>query len=885
MKKFYKKIFAQEKKLNIKLKAFLVDDEYYYEMNPEVIDSGESPLEHYDRIGWKKLNNPSLKFDTARYLEEHQDVNKSKLNPLNHYATHGYLENREIFPVNEIDQIVDGKLVSAAQGDSQIDNPNHEGILNSEGCNHHSLELKSESAIEVDCLLNFLFDAEYYLSENPDVVNAGIDPYEHFTHYGWKEYRNPSIHFNVNQYLQMNEDIKLAEINPLLHYVNFGRHEGRKLFAVKQSDDRYMNAYYELNSMHSGYSASPEYAPCIKAPVIVNKDAPKVIAFYLPQFHPFEENDKWWGKGFTEWTNVAKAVPQFEGHYQPRLPSDLGYYDLRLTEVMAEQTKMAAAHGVDGFCFHYYWFAGHRLMERPIEQYLAEKENLNFPFCLCWANENWTRRWDGSENDILMAQEHSESDNEAVFYDLLRYFKDERYITVEGKPVLVIYRPDIIPDINGLTTQIRKLAIKEGFPGIHLVATNAFGFDQHRELGFDAIVEFPPHNVQSECINYDISTLNNDFSGYVFKYDDVIDYSLERIQGMDDIELAKGYYPTVMTGWDNSARKPGKGNIFHGATPAKFQNWLEGCYLWSKETHPKESQFVFINAWNEWAEGTYLEPDKKYGYAYLNAVRTTVNEVLNDAKQLNNFASTVTAKKQSNYIVVAHVFYEDLVDEICDEIILAQKYKKLDVALSIPNSFSLDKAKQLVKRLRPVKLIVSENRGRDVWPFLQTLTAINKMDYLFGCKIHSKKSTHIAKGNEWRRSLYSGLLSEQAISDFDSLTSKSEKSAIIAPKDFICELDGYNLRDNLKNLEKLMSIYNVELTEFQDFVAGTMFWFSFNWANKLEKELVNRELFGPELGAIDGTVAHAFERFFTTHAREAGFEVSLFTKKSEFLPY
>ncbi|MFL9806331.1 glycoside hydrolase family 99-like domain-containing protein [Vibrio cyclitrophicus] len=860
MKTIYKKLFKTKSRENTKLKSVLIDPAYYFSTYPEVKESGLEAAEHFDAVGWKLGHNPSKEFNTNKYLEAHRDVKASGVNPLNHYVTFGYLEGRETFPVVELSGKSSEKL-SLSEGKVQ------------------EKPALCEASIAAKCLFELLFDENYYLANNDDVREAGIDAYEHFSNYGWKEYRNPSAHFNVYKYLEENIDIKEAGINPLLHYVNYGRNEGRTISSNGQADKKFLTAYQELSVVHSGHSTAPEYAPCIKAPLKKDKDAPQVIAFYLPQFHPFKENNAWWGKGFTEWTNVAKAVPQFEGHYQPRLPSDLGYYDLRLIEVMEEQTKMAAAHGVDGFCFHYYWFAGHRLMERPIEQYLAAKESIDFPFCLCWANENWSRRWDGSENDILIAQEHSEEDNEAVFYDLLRHFKDERYITVDGKPVLVIYRPDIIPDINGLTNQLRALAEKEGLPGIHLVATNAFGFDQHVELGFDAIVEFPPHNVKAECINYKLNVYNNHFDGAVFNYDDVVEYSLDRIQTMDNKKLASSYYPTVMTGWDNSARKPGKGHVFFGATPRKFQNWLEGCYRWSQNAHPKGAKFVFVNAWNEWAEGTYLEPDKKYGYAYLNAVRSTINEVLTDAQALEKLVRSVNSKKQSDTVVVAHIFYEDLVDEICDEINAARKHKKMDVALSIPNSFSLAKSKELIKRLNPVKIVVSENRGRDVWPFLQTLIALKGMNYKYGCKIHSKKSTHIAKGEEWRRSIYSGLLSKRAILAFENIIEKSDKLAIVAPSSFMCELEGDRLTDNVEALQRLKAIYKMKDSQgYQPFVAGTMFWFSFEWATLLESDKVDRELFGPELGAIDGTMAHAFERIFTAIAVEFQFNNETYTR-------
>jgi lipopolysaccharide biosynthesis protein len=873
----------QTKKEQDLLLESLFDAEYYKEMYPEVC--GTEAFEHYDTFGWKVFKNPSHKFDTKKYLDENEDVREAGMNPLIHYITFGYIEEREVYAVCNSEGDVE------SNEKTENTNVNISSDMISSEYNTDSTDViasikrdKAKLAIENDFLLNFLFDEEYYLAENSDLKEADISLYEHFINYGWKENRNPSAYFNVNRYLEMHEDAKNMGINPLIHYVNYGRDLGYKLSTPTPPQDRFFSGYSELNVMHAGGSTAPEYAPCILAPVIKNDDAPKVIAFYLPQFHPFKENDAWWGKGFTEWTNVAKAIPQFEGHYQPRLPSDLGYYDLRLTEVMEEQVKMASAHGVDGFCFHYYWFAGHRLMERPLEQYLAEKENLDFPFSLCWANENWTRRWDGSEHDILMAQKHSKEDNEAVFYDLLRYFKDERYITVEGKPVLVIYRPDIIPDINGLASQLRALAVKEGFPGLHLVATNAFGFDQHKEVGFDAIVEFPPHNVQAGTIGNKVTLLNDEFSGNIFEYNDIADYSLARLHDMDK-EVASSYYPTVMTGWDNSARKPGKGHVFHNATPAKFQRWLEGDYRWSQESHPEGAKFVFINAWNEWAEGTYLEPDKKFGYAYLNAIRSTINEVLIDAKKLTDFALTVNAKKQSDSVIVAHVFYEDLVDEICDTILEAKKYKQLDVAISIPNSFSLRKARQLVKLLKPVKLVVSENRGRDVWPFLQTLTVLKGMNYKYGCKIHSKKSTHLAKGDKWRQSMCKGLISREALDLALNKLAEADTIGIVAPSTFMFELKDDALRDNLPNLDKLSSIYDCVINSSLPFVGGTMFWFNFKMISSLMTPLANRELFGPELGAIDGTIAHAYERFIPSIAAGNGFIIDEYEIPDLFTPY
>ena len=271
-----------------------------------------------------------------------------------------------------------------------------------------------------------------------------------------------------------------------------------------------------LSFAEGGCDAS--YAPIRTSAVTVAKDEPRVIAFYLPQYHPIPENDKWWGRGFTEWTNVSKATAQFLGHYQPRLPGELGYYDLRLPDIMQRQIELAKLYGVTGFCFHYYWFDGHRLLEKPLDLFLSQKgKGFELDFCLCWANENWTRRWDGSESDILIQQNHSEDDNRRVFLDLLKYLQDPRYIKIDGKPVIVLYRPAIIPDIQKLAALWREEAVKAGFPGLYLISTNSFEFDDPASIDFDALCQFPPHGLWKHLdVKTDqVEKLNEAFSGLV----------------------------------------------------------------------------------------------------------------------------------------------------------------------------------------------------------------------------------------------------------------------------------------------------------------------------------------------------------------------------------
>ncbi|MGE0531961.1 MAG: glycoside hydrolase family 99-like domain-containing protein [Hyphomonadaceae bacterium] len=349
----------------------------------------------------------------------------------------------------------------------------------------------------------------------------------------------------------------------------------------------------------------------------------KLVAFHLPQFHPIPENDAWWGKGFTEWTNVTKAVPQFVGHHQPRLPSDLGFYDLRTPGALAQQAALARRYGLSAFCFHYYWFGGRRLLEAPIESFLVDR-SIDIEFCLCWANEHWTRRWDGDEHEILIAQDHNPEQHARLFDDLARHMEDSRYLRIDGKPLLVVYRPAIVDRIGEMTAQFRELAARRGWPGMYLVATNAFRFDDHVALGFDALVEFPPHGLVADRIEEKLRWLNQHHTGAVFDYGAVARFEAQRLQR--ERATAEAIFPGVMPSWDNEARRPGAGVIYHSSTPDAYEGWLRAAVANARATLPADRRMVFINAWNEWAEGAYLEPDRAHGCAYLEATLSALRD-------------------------------------------------------------------------------------------------------------------------------------------------------------------------------------------------------------------------------------------------------------------
>jgi len=363
------------------------------------------------------------------------------------------------------------------------------------------------------------------------------------------------------------------------------------------------------------------------------------LAIYLPQFHPIPENDLWWGKGFTEWTNVVKAKPLFKGHYQPQLPSELGYYDLRDPEVREAQASLAKENGIYGFCYYHYWFNGKRVLERPFNE-VIESGRPDFPFLLCWANENWTRRWDGEEQEILLKQSYSEEDDVNHILQLLSYFRDDRYIKINGKPVFLVYKTDLMPDAKRTAAIWREISRKNGIDDIYLIRVEATDWQTRpEEIGFDASMQFQPD--WRKISNFRIaSDLNLNIYSHFIKLqaiaklykkifrpnlalwdNTVIDYE-KYINDFESPELTSyKRYPCVMPSWDNSPRRQnGNSIVFLNSSPALYGKWLKST-VDKFQPYSKEENLVFINAWNEWAEGNYLEPSQKYGYKYLQATK------------------------------------------------------------------------------------------------------------------------------------------------------------------------------------------------------------------------------------------------------------------------
>lgn len=371
----------------------------------------------------------------------------------------------------------------------------------------------------------------------------------------------------------------------------------------------------------------------------------KPIAIYFPQFHAIPENNKWWGEGFTDWTKVKEGYPLFEGHHQPRIPAG-GYYDLTNKEVIAQQIAMAKRHGIYGFTIYHYWFDGKQLLETPKELILNNKD-LDIPFCLTWANETWARRWEGKDSEILIEQTYEPTREKwKEHFDYVKaYLTDERAIKIDGKPVFQIYRPHLVTQVKEMLSYWRELAREEGIGELYFMAVKSFDFPNNSILdAFDGVLLFNPHeavnsreyrglqvlleNLLRHCPESWVEKMRAFRSKARTKhlthpYRKVFDVVLKRNFQYKD----KDTFKMAFLEWDNTARYKEKATIYHGCTPVVFEECFTNLMKQESAKHGEEKQFVFINAWNEWAEGTYLEPDTDNGYAYLEALQRAVNAV------------------------------------------------------------------------------------------------------------------------------------------------------------------------------------------------------------------------------------------------------------------
>ncbi|MBZ9573716.1 glycoside hydrolase family 99-like domain-containing protein [Modicisalibacter sp. MOD 31.J] len=707
-----------------------------------------------------------------------------------------------------------------------------------------------------------LFDAEWYRQHNPDVHSRGLDPLAHYQRHGGYEGRAASADFDTASYLRQHPELIDRREHPLLHYLRSRPGQGGEATHHAASGDRLFPILFEGAAKPSEqYVAPTEYA-------LDGDTRMRAIAFYLPQFHPIAENDRWWGKGFTEWTNVSKAVPQFVGHEQPRLPGELGFYDLRIPEVQERQVELARQHGIEAFCFHYYWFSGRkRLLERPIDQYVANP-NIDFPFCLCWANENWTRRWDGQENDVLMEQRHEPQDDLEFIEDIAPLLEDPRYLRVDGKPVLIVYRVDIIPDAARTARTWREFCRERGIGELHLVCAQSFGIGDPEPYGFDAAVEFPPHALQARQIEGELEFLNPEFAGRVYDYRDVVASQIAKPR--PEYRL----YPTVFPAWDNEARKPGRGHIFHGANPGDYRRWLDDACRRS-DANAGDGQLVFINAWNEWAEGAYLEPDRRHGYAFLRATQEVLAHYPAAHAAPRGIADMAATPRAHDTAVILHLYYPEMWQTVLPW--LRHIPDGHDLFVTLAEDAPADTEQRLAADVPGVRTARVPNRGRDIAPFLEVLRAIRPLGYAAVCKVHAKKSLHRSDGEGWRDEMFQALLGDAGrIAEIQRAFADNPELGLVGPAGHWLAYPRYwgIHPESPAHVHRLLeTLGDAEPLDTMHFFAGSMFWCRPEALDPLLKA-VHWGDFEHELAQTDGALGHAVERILARAVQTAGFRVT-----------
>jgi lipopolysaccharide biosynthesis protein len=593
-----------------------------------------------------------------------------------------------------------------------------------------------------------------------------------------------------------------------------------------------------------------------EAPIVNGPPTVRTVAFYLPQDHPTPANYAAWGEGFTEWRTVARAQQEFTGHFQPRLPANYGFYDLRLEEIQVRQARDAKAAGIAAFCYYYYWFDGKTPLIKPL---LTHKDNrdIDLPFCLCFANESWTKRWDGLDEEVIYQQTYGDNFAVRFWNDALPLLKSNKYLRDHsGSPILLVYRPSIIPRFKQVADDWRRLAKEAGFPGLKLIGSLAFEDFSQFSQGLDSFYEFPPLATYAEHALTKLRPKSFVHGKASASQTHVHDYRkwvmMERVVK----ESPPDIHPGIMPAWDNVARRPGQGNAFSDIDPSMFREWASRASMRAVRT---TDQLFFVNAWNEWAEGTYLEPDIRYGWAFLSALARGIS-----------CERDVEVEKDSKPIAIfAHVHYPEIWQEICA---LIEKSVAVPFNLIITTSSDVDLKHPTSEYLRNVELHRIDNRGRDILPFLVALDR-TRIDFDIGLKLHTKRSPHRVDGAEWRRILIGDLLPEGGCEPIVRLFRQDPNLGFVGP-DAHWALIGEHIGSNSAIIESITQRLGIDWNERDldtgRFIAGSMFWFRKSALQSLSLPRVS-DLFSIEMGQLDGTAAHAMERLFSLLGERVGF--------------
>lgn len=653
--------------------------------------------------------------------------------------------------------------------------------------------------------------------------------------------------FDWQVYLKYNTDLLINNINDKKsatnHFIKIGHKENRIHYIYKDTGSYIKNHIKNVSNdfAESDISKNIDYQKLTDV---------TTIAFYLPQFHEIKENNEFWGQGFTEWTNTTKAYPLFDGHYQPKLPRDFGFYDLKNNPgIIVKQAELAKSIGIDAFCFYYYRFGDKTLMEEPIENFVNNK-NINFKFCLCWANENWTKTWDGLDKDLLIKQEYEES-YDSFLFDMLKYMHDHRYIKINNRPLLIIYKPNDIPNLSDRINVWNNIAITNKFDGICLMYVNG----NANLPEFDGQINFCPTGESIPNVSKDIAknkdTYLNDF--------------IENVNLYDYVETQKKYtkhikpklYPCVMPSWDNSPRRKTMASVFINDTPEAYSDWLFKAYKQSKYT---EHKLLFINAWNEWGEGAYLEPDLKYGFQKANCnAAVSIIRSMNIIKESDIIYNATPHKDPSPKIAyIIHGFYEDLIPELLNKI--RHTKEKFDLYITLPRNIPDYIYSSILRCNLHAYFLHVDNIGRDILPWILLNKQFDFKKYDAVCKLHTKKTNYDKEyGNYVKNKSICSLIKDRETIE-NNIKLIRDGNSMIIPKYL-----KYNLKENIGSNESCIRSLcpkDIDLTNYY-FGAGTMFWYDPKIINKIfDINITNSSSFQEEPIADDGTFVHAIERLF-----------------------
>lgn len=626
--------------------------------------------------------------------------------------------------------------------------------------------------------------------------------------------------------------------------------------------------HYKLLSDNKTYWYESESTGVYKR----RKDDPRIVAIYLPQFHPFKENDEAWGKGFTEWTNVTASIPRFVGQQQPVLPSDLGFYDLRLPRVIKEQFDLAKKYGIYGFQFYYYWFSGKKVMDLPINTIL-ENPSWDFNFSICWANENWTRKWDGGDNEIIFEQKNLPNDPLRFIEDVSPILNDVRYIRENDKPILTVYRVELLDDPKRYVDTWRKYYRETFNQELWLIGHTYDVKVNPKDFGFDATMDFTPiaslqptlkpwvddRKYLTEQFRANHKLLDMQWRGQI------IDFRFIARQEIANLSNNTNLYKTISPSWSNEARRKGNdGYTFYNSSPEIFAHWLDKVLDYEINKQSIKSPIVFINAWNEWAEAAMVEPSSHLGHNSLLRIAETLSRYSSDVNKMAFPAYGFKYATEAKLAVVVHLYYPDMWSKI------REKLKNIDVPFDLYVSVSAENQNNNLatvnKYHKNTNVIVVPNRGRDVLPFLTIANRMRKLgNYEYILKLHTKKSKHRRDGSEW----FTGVLDKLLPVDITKIltTLSDPTTGSIGPEGHVVSLlrhMGGN-RDNVKRITEMMIDGLSYETLAGDetaypFFGSTMFWCRIDFLDPLLDLHLLPSDFDAECGQIDCTTAHAIER-------------------------